>query len=87
MDKVFALLKNGVVDNTIVCNDETFLEVLESQGVCEGATRIDGCEFKPGIGWTWEALEEGAVRFTNVSENMYVVVQNNESIQFGEIEG
>lgn len=80
MEKIFALIKNNIVVNVIVCNDENFLNVLKSDGVHEVSVRVDGCPFRPSIGWQYEVFED-IVKFTSPDNSMYVRVQNNELIE------
>jgi hypothetical protein len=57
---VYALIKNGVVENTIVA-DANFISLINSQW--DNCIRIDELEIVPGIGWT----HDGSV-FTNPEE-------------------
>lgn len=77
MEKVFALIKNNVVINTIVVDDESFLDVLVAQGVHDTAVRIDGCEVRPGLGWTY--LLDNDHMFTN--DNVTLLIRDNQLIE------
>lgn len=64
MEKVFALIKNNLVVNTIVIEDESFLSTLQAEGACDYVVRIDELEIKPGIGFTCEQVD-GEYIFSN----------------------
>jgi hypothetical protein len=51
MEKIFALIKNGVVENTIVA-DEVFAAAIAAQ--YDFVIRVDELDPRPGIGWLYD---------------------------------
>lgn len=51
MEKVYALIKNGIVENTIVA-EASFIALIEGQ--YDSCVRIDELDVKPGIGWSYD---------------------------------
>jgi hypothetical protein len=75
METVYAIIKDGLVINTIVC-EESFISTLQSLQGFDKAVRIDGCSRQPSIGWTHglvdveELGEVGVNKFENESETI-----------------
>lgn len=62
---VYALIKNGIIENTIVA-DSNFISTIQSQW--DACVRIDELETQPGIGWEYD----GEV-FTNPNGSLPIV--------------
>lgn len=50
---IFAQIKNGIVQNTIVLEDESLSEVF--QNGFDHLIRVDQLEPRPSIGWSYDA--------------------------------
>lgn len=50
---VYALIKNGIVENTIVA-DANFINLIQSNW--DYCIRIDNLSEIPGIGWTYDGV-------------------------------